>query len=88
MPPRGQNAAGVATAHLVIRRSGWLNELEITKTSGNPAVDAATYAMLRKAQPLPRIPDRIAADRIELQLPIAFGVGTPDLKVTIVDCNS
>jgi protein TonB len=81
-PARQSQASGVAMMRLVIRRSGWLNELEIAKTSGNTALDAAAYAMLHKAQPLPRIPDRIAADRIALQLPIAFGVGT-DLKITV-----
>jgi len=80
--PRGQRPTGVAMAHLVIRRSGWLNELEIARTSGNAALDAAAYVMVRKAQPLPRIPDRIAADRIDLQLPIAFGAGG-DSKITM-----
>ena len=86
MPPRGQNAAGLATAHLVIRRSGRLNELEIAKTSGDPALDAAAYAMVRKAQPLPRIPDRIAADRIVLQLSLPFGVAG-DFKITVNACG-
>jgi protein TonB len=83
---RQQHATGVATARLVIRRSGWLNELEIAKTSGNMALDAAAYAMLRKIQPLPRIPDRIAADRIDLEVPIAFGVAG-DFKITITNCG-
>ncbi len=83
---RQQQAAGTATAHLVIRRSGWLNELEIATTSGNAALDAAAYAMVRKAQPLPRIPDRIAADRIELALPIAFGAAG-NFRITVAGCG-
>jgi protein TonB len=85
-PAHQQHAKGAATAHLVVRRSGWLNELEIARTSGNAALDAATFAMVRKAQPLPRIPDRVPADRIDLTLPIAFG-GTGDFKVTVTGCN-
>lgn len=87
-PPaaRRPHATGLATARLVIRRSGWLNELEIAGTSGNAALDAAAYTMVRKAQPLPRIPDRIAADRIDLELPIAFGVAG-DFKITINNCG-
>jgi periplasmic protein TonB len=85
-PARQQQAAGVATAHLVIRRSGWLNELEIARTSGNATLDAAAYALLRKAQPLPRIPGRIAADRIDLQLPVAFGIAG-DFKITVTGCG-
>jgi len=83
---RQRHVTGVAVARLVVRRSGWLNELEITGTSGNAMLDAAAYAILRKAQPLPRIPDRIAPDRIDVQLPIAFGMAG-DFKPAIGNCG-
>jgi protein TonB len=86
LPARQPRGTGLATVRLVIRRSGWLNELEIARTSGNAALDAAAYTMLRKAQPLPHIPDRVPADRIDLTLPIAFGAAG-DFKITITDCG-
>ena len=83
---RQKHVTGIATARLVVRRSGWLNELEITGTSGNAVLDDAAYVIARKAQPLPRIPDSIASDRIDVQLPVAFGMAG-DFKPVIGNCG-
>jgi hypothetical protein len=42
--------------------------------------------MLRKAQPLPRIPERVSTDRIDLEVPVAFGTAG-DFKITITNCG-
>ena len=65
---------GVVTMHFSVRRDGRMERLEIGKSSGDPALDKAAIDIVRKAQPLPPIPDRMHTDRVEGDLPINFGV--------------
>lgn len=60
--------------HFSVRRDGRVERLEIGKSSGDPALDKAAIDIVRKAQPLPPIPDRMHTDRVEGDLPINFGV--------------
>jgi protein TonB len=77
---RAQHATGVAMVHFIMRRDGRLDTLEIGKSSGDWALDDAAYNMVRKAQPMPAIPDHMHTDRIDLVLPIVFGI--PGLHLT------
>jgi len=70
---REQHVSGVVIVHMVIRRSGRLDVLDIGKSSGDDSLDTAAYKMVHNAQPLPRIPDRMHVDRAEGVLPIIFG---------------
>ena len=65
---------GVVTMHFSVRRNGQVDRLEISKSSGNDGLDKAAYDIMRKAQPLPSIPDRMHTDRVDGDLPINFGV--------------
>ena len=56
-----------------VRRDGRLDMLKIGKTSGDRMLDDAAYNMVRAAQPVPAIPDRMHVDRIDVELPIDFG---------------
>lgn len=87
-PPRaGRNhVTGVVEVRMLIRRSGWLDREEILKSSGNAELDDAAYQAVRKAQPLPRIPDRMHADKIDAEIPIVFGP-SGDFKPTQGSCN-
>jgi protein TonB len=67
-------ATGVVTMHFSVRRNGRIDRLEIGKSSGNDALDKAATDIMRKAQPLPPIPDRMHTDRVDGDLPINFGV--------------
>ncbi len=69
-----RHMTGVVFVHLVVRRDGRLDFLEIAKSSGHTALDEAAYNAVRDAQPLPRIPQRMHTDRIDAELPVAFGV--------------
>jgi protein TonB len=60
--------------HFSVRRNGQIDRLKISKSSGNEGLDKAAYDILRKAQPLPPIPDRMHTDRVDGDLPINFGV--------------
>ena len=65
---------GVVTMHFAVRRNGHIDRLEVGKSSGNAGLDKAAIDIMRKAQPLPPIPDRMHVDRVDGDLPINFGV--------------
>jgi protein TonB len=65
---------GVVTLRFAVRRNGRIDRLEIRKSSGDDGLDKAATDIMRKAQPLPPIPDRMQVDRVEGELPINFGV--------------
>lgn len=65
---------GLVIVHFVVRRDGKIDRLQIGKSSGDAELDKAAIDILRKAQPLPPIPDRMHTDRVEGELPINFGV--------------
>jgi protein TonB len=65
---------GVVTLRFAVRRDGQIDRLEIGKSSGDAGLDKAALDIMRKAQPLPPIPERMHAERVEGELPINFGV--------------
>ena len=65
---------GVVMLHFAVRRNGRIDRLEIRKSSGDAGLDKAAIDIMRKAQPLPPIPDRMHVDRVDGELPILFGV--------------
>jgi protein TonB len=71
---RALRARGLVMVHFVVRRDGRLDLVEVGTSSGEWALDAAATDMMRKAQPLPAIPERMHTDRFEGILPIGFGV--------------
>lgn len=75
---RASHVGGVVMVRMVVRRDGWLDLVEVRKSSGNPTLDRAARASVRKAQPLPAIPERMHADKIDAQIPITFGAPAPD----------
>jgi protein TonB len=84
---RARHATGVVMVDFVVRRNGWLDGVEIGKSSGDWALDKAAYEIVRGAQPLPVFSARMHLDRIDLELPVNFGVPGLDLKPTVGDCR-
>ena len=74
---RAQHATGVVMVDFVALRDGRLDKLEIGKSSGDWALDDAAYNIVRKAQPMPAISEHMHLKRIEVVLPIDFGLRTP-----------
>lgn len=72
------HVTGVVTVHLRVRRSGRLTLVEVLKSSGNASLDKAAYDMVRKATPVPRIPERMHVDQVDAAMLIAFGPPAPD----------
>lgn len=84
---RGRHATGLVMVHFIMRRDGSLDTVEVGKSSGAWALDAAATDIVRKAQPLPVIPGRMHLSWIGLQLPIDFGVPGLHLHPTPGDCG-
>ena len=84
---RADHATGLTMVHFIVRRDGLLDLLEIGKSSGDRVLDDAAYDMVRKAQPLPRMPDRMHLDWIDLQLPINFGLADLHLQPSPGSCG-
>lgn len=81
-----RRATGLVMVHFIVRRDGVLDLLEIGKSSGDNALDDAAYNMVRNAQPLPAIPDRMHTDRVNGLLPIGFGTNVI-LNPTVGNCS-
>lgn len=75
---RRAHVTGWVMVHMLIRHNGRLDMLEVLKSSGNRALDRAATDMVRRAQPLPAIPERMHADKIDTEMPIAFGLSPPN----------
>jgi TonB family protein len=71
---RAQRATGLVMVHFIVRRDGRLDLVEVGTSSGEWALDTAATTMMREAQPLPAIPERMHTDRFEGILPIGFGI--------------
>ena len=83
---RQQRASGVAVVRLTIKRDGMLEALDIYKSSGNSSLDEAAYDMVKKAQPLPRLPDHMHLDKVTSLFPIGFGA-VDSFNATNGTCN-
>ena len=62
---RRSHTTGVVILHFVVRRTGLLDVLEVSRSSGSQALDDAASEGMRLAQPLPPIPDHMHTDRVD-----------------------
>jgi protein TonB len=70
-----RHVTGLAKVHVIVRRNGYADLLEIGTSSGSPMLDAAAYNIVHRALPLPALPDRMHTDQAEVLVPIDFGTG-------------
>lgn len=61
-----------AVVSFTIGPSGSLNGVRIAASSGNPELDAAAVAMVRRASPVPARPTTLGGDPIPARLPVRF----------------
>ncbi len=78
---------GLVMVHFVVRRNGQIETLAIAKSSGDAGLDKAALDIVQKAQPLPPIPDRMQAVRIDGELPVNFGVRGFNGESSTGTCN-
>ncbi|ROO26668.1 biopolymer transporter TonB [Salinisphaera orenii MK-B5] len=63
---------GTATLYFVMDRNGNVLEWEIRKSSGHPLLDEAVENMIKRADPLPALPDSVSMQRLALTVPVSF----------------
>jgi protein TonB len=73
--PKAERNAGVQGRLLVailVGARGELLDVQITRSSGSRALDAAVVDAVRRAAPFPPIPKEVAADRVTIRIPFLF----------------
>jgi len=86
-PRSARDATGVVMMVFTVHASGRLEMLKIETSSGNKSLDRAAYDMVRAAQPLPPVPDRMHATRVMAEMPINFGVEGASFPVSPTTCE-
>jgi TonB family protein len=70
---RRLHTTGVVILHFVVHRTGLLEVLEVSRSSGSQVLDDAAFKAMSLAQPLPPIPDRMHTDRVDENYEVTFG---------------
>ena len=55
-----------------MNREGDVIEYKLNKSSGYSILDREVLAMIKRAQPLPRFPDDMSKEKMELVVPVQF----------------
>lgn len=63
---------GTAMVAFTLTRDGSLLDPKIVKSTGDEELDQAALETLKKAQPLPKIPESMTDDKLKLTLPMIF----------------
>ncbi|MEX2630217.1 MAG: TonB family protein [Tistlia sp.] len=63
---------GTVMLHFVMDRQGHVLEYRIQRSSGHGLLDREVEEMIRRADPLPRMPDEMSEARLELVIPVQF----------------
>jgi protein TonB len=71
----GDKDRGTALATFTIGRDGTVRSAQIERSSGYPALDAATLDMLRRASPVPPLPAGFRGDEITVTIPAEWKRG-------------
>jgi TonB family protein len=72
-PDRAQKTAEI-TVNFAIDRMGHVLSASIQKGSGDAAFDEAALAMVRRSDPVPQPPPRVADEGLSFTLPVIFRV--------------
>jgi protein TonB len=65
---------GTATLRFVMNREGRVLSFEVVGSSGHDMLDSEVREMIRRAQPLPALPEDMDRERLELELPVRFAL--------------
>jgi TonB family protein len=63
---------GTAMVSFTLTRDGSLLDLKIMKSAGDEDLDQAALETLKKAQPLPKIPESMTDDKLKFTLPMIY----------------
>ncbi|BAQ68566.1 biopolymer transporter TonB [Rhodovulum sulfidophilum] len=70
--PRGARASGRALVELVLARDGRLLSARLVRSAGDPRLDDAALAAVRRAGRFPPAPEGLGASRYSFTLPLRF----------------
>ncbi|MBZ8135183.1 energy transducer TonB [Afifella sp. IM 167] len=70
--PSGARRNGVATVRFTLSASGGAGGVRLVASSGDPALDQAATAMVKRASPFPPIPSEIGRSSMTFTVPINF----------------
>lgn len=75
-PPmaRRRGEQGVALLRFTLGRAGDVVNARIERSSGHPDLDAEVLALVHRAEPLPQIPADIAANTLDIEVPVSFAL--------------
>jgi len=71
---RAHDERGTARVAFTIDRDGWVRASRIVQSSGSPDLDQESLAMLTRAQPMPRPPDRLSVTDLSFVVPVRFNI--------------
>lgn len=71
---RAAGKQGVAMLSFTVNRNGQVLGSRLAGSSGVPALDAETMAMIRRAQPLPSFPPEMTQASLSFTVPIRFSI--------------
>lgn len=71
---RSRGDQGVATVSFTMDRAGRVLAVTLVRSSGSSLLDEEAAALVRRAEPLPRLPDEIAGATLTLTVPISFAL--------------
>ncbi|MFC0239523.1 energy transducer TonB family protein [Rhodopseudomonas telluris] len=75
--PSGSKAAGeqgTAMLSFTVGRSGHVLGSRLARSTGHPALDAETMAMIQRAQPLPSFPPEMTQSSLSFTVPVNFSL--------------
>lgn len=71
---RGRGEQGVASVTFTTTRDGRVTSSRLAKSSGYPALDRETVALVQRAQPLPAFPPEVAARSDTFTVPFSYTI--------------
>jgi protein TonB len=71
---RTRGEQGMVRVAFAIDRDGWVRSSRVVQSSGSSELDQEALAMLTRAQPVPRPPDRIPTRELSFMVPIKFTI--------------
>lgn len=69
---RNRGQEGIAKVAFTIDHNGRLLSSRIVQSSGSATLDQETLAMLARAQPMPRPPERVSDAELSFVVPVRF----------------
>ncbi|MGI4802113.1 MAG: energy transducer TonB [Janthinobacterium lividum] len=71
---RSRGDQGVATVSFTMDRAGRVLAVTLIRSSGSSLLDEEATALVRRAEPLPRLPEEITGATLTLTVPISFAL--------------